>query len=119
MNNIVGTLPSARMSPRIINGALKWYEGDTFQLKIVLDLQDEFGNPVDILESHTVEFKFRDERERVVHHVTFKNIQDNTIVLMMGDVETKKFQTGEYTYDVIYTGVMRKTLVSQAPIYVE
>ena len=36
MNN----LPRADLSPRIVNGVLKWYEGDTFSLQIDLELED-------------------------------------------------------------------------------
>lgn len=119
MDYLNGTLPGAQMSPRIINGVLKWYEGDTFQLSVEINLQDEVGNTIDILESHTVEFKFYNEKERMVHWVTFGNIQDNTVLLIVDDVVTKKFPKGKYTYDVIYNGVMRKTLSHKAPIVVE
>lgn len=119
MNNIVGTLPSARMSPRIINGALKWYEGDTFNLQVEIDLTDENGDKVEIVAPQTVEFKFYDERERMVYWMTFGNIKDNTVLLIVDDDVTKKFPKGEYTYDVIYNGGYRKTLARMAPIYVE
>lgn len=29
MDDMIGNLPRARMSPRLVNGVLKWYSGDT------------------------------------------------------------------------------------------
>lgn len=119
MESYVGTLPAARMSPRILNGALKWYEGDTFKLQVEIELTDENGAAVEIVAPHTVEFKFHDERNQIVWWMTFGNIKDNIVVLVVDDDVTARFPKGEYTYDVIYNGTTRKTLVHEAPVTVE
>ena len=119
MNNIVGTLPSARMSPRIINGALKWYEGDTFNLQVEIDLTDENGDKVEMVAPQTVEFRFHNKRDVLVWAVTFENIENNTVVLNFNKEVTGKFPKGEYNYNVIYNGAYRKTLARMAPVYVE
>ena len=36
----MSNLPNAEQSPRVVNGVIKWYEGDTFDLTIGLDLED-------------------------------------------------------------------------------
>lgn len=119
MESYVGTLPAARMSPRLINGALKWYEGDTFKLQVKIELTDENDDVIDITDSHVVDFVFRDEKKRVVWAMRFENIKDNTVALVIDEDVTMNFPKGEYTYDVIYSGTYRKTLVNEAPITVE
>ena len=36
-------IPVARVSPRIANGCICWYEGDTFSLRLRLELEDQDG----------------------------------------------------------------------------
>lgn len=119
MESYVGTLPAARMSPRILNGALKWYEGDTFELEIQLELTDQFGEAVELAPEHTITFLFFDARREPIYEVTFTEITDNTVLLRFTEGVTTLFPKGEYTYDVIYKGIGRRTLVNDAPVVVE
>ena len=112
-------LPCASLSPRISGGVLKWYAGDVFDLQVRLALTDENGEALEIESTHTVTFVFRDACRRVVYEVTFVEIEDDTVVLRFTEAVSRLFPRGSYTYDVIYKGAVRRTLVCNGPILVE
>ena len=51
------TIPGARVSPRIANGCICWYEGDTFSLRLRLELEDQDGADVAIGQTDTIKGK--------------------------------------------------------------
>ena len=112
-------LPAACVSPRITGGVLKWYAGDVFDLQVRLELTDQDGTEIQIAPEHMVTFVFRNVRREPIYEVTFRGIEDNTVVLRMSEIETAMFPAGSYTYDVIYRGAVRRTLASDAPVLVE
>lgn len=112
-------LPAACPSPRIVGGVLKWYAGDEFDLQIQVDLTDQNGEAIAFAPEHTVDFVFRNHCRETVYRVTFNEIVENTVVLRFTEVVTALFTPGDYTYDVIYKGNGRRTLVHNAPIIVE
>lgn len=114
-----GALLSAAPSPRIVGGVLKWYEGDTFELQVELDLTDENGGRITIESGQTVEFVFRDHTHREVYHLCFGEIEDNRVTLDFSEDVSALFPKGAYTYDVLYRGAVRRTLAHDAPIRVE
>ena len=113
------SLPAASGSPHITGGVLKWYAGDVFDLQVRLELTDQDGAAIQMATGDTVTFVFRNACREPVYQVTFREIEDNTLVLRFGEQETALFPTGSYTYDVIYKGAVRRTLASDAPILVE
>ena len=113
------SLPAAAPSPRIDGGVLKWYAGDVFDLQVQLELTDEYGDALVFDPTHTVTFVFRDRCRRVVYELCFTDITDNTVVLQLTEAVTALFPKGRYTYDVIYEGVGRRTIVRDAPVWVE
>lgn len=119
MSEYIGNLPSANPSPRIVGGVIKWYEGDTFDLQVDIELMDQNGDGVVILPEHALDFVFRNSRNEIVYAVRFTEITDNCVVLAFTPDVSSKFPKGGYTYDVYYDGAKRKTLVDQAPIIVE
>ena len=112
-------LPAACPSPRIVGGVLKWYAGDVFDLQVQILLTDHNGEELSFAPEHTVQFLFRNHRGELVHEVTFCEIEENTVVLRFTEDVTNGFPCGNYTYDVIYKGIGRRTLVDNAPICVE
>ena len=112
-------LPGACVSPRISGGVLKWYAGDVFDLQVRLELTDENGEAVQIAPAHRVTFVFRDSRRKALYQVDCMEIEDNLVVLRFTEAVTALFPKGAYTYDVIYKGAVRRTLVSDGPILVE
>ena len=119
MTQQIGRLPEAAASPRVVGGVLKWYAGDTFRLRVQLRMTDQNRNPVAIREGQKVEFIFRDHRDRQVHRAIFEDVEGDCVTLVFDEDITALFPAGDYTYDVVYSGYVRKTLAHRAPICVE
>ena len=111
-------LPCVR-GPRISGGVLKWYAGDVFDLQVHLALTDESGSDITLQTEDTVTFLFRNCCREPVYELTFTDITDNIVVVRFTEPVTALFPKGEYTYDVIYCGAVRRTLAYNAPIRVE
>ena len=113
-------IPSARQSPRIHNGVLKWYEGDTFGFSIAISLEDQDGETVNVNPGDTVEVEFRDRKNLAVTEFTFANVQNNTVSLDFDDTVTALFRKGEYQYDVVLNhGDKRTTIAKDNDVVVE
>lgn len=119
MSDLIGKLPSANPSPRIVGGVIKWYEGDTFDLQLLLELLDQDGETVTVAADHRLELVFRNKRRETVHTMEFTEIENNCVTLDFNESVSAKFPKGEYTYDVILEGAERKTLANDAPLLVE
>lgn len=106
------SVPGAKLSPRICNGVLLWYAGDTFSVTFHLDLENADGKIL-LTSQDSVEIIFRDCCENEVLKVTVpgSDIQDNGVPLSMDEETTKKFAAGEYTYDLDLTGPDFKTSI--------
>ena len=111
-------LPNARPSPRIVNGVLKWYEGDTFELNVEIQVEDQDGETVNISSTDTVEFVFKDCRREVIKTFSFSKVANNTVTLTFDKVVTVLFPKGEYTCDVHLNGERRITLSKDVPVFV-
>lgn len=105
-------LPAARQSPRIENGIIKWYEGDTFELALTLELTDQDGEDISIAADSGVTVVFRDRREETVKTFSFTNIVGNTVTLDFDAECSALFPKGEYSYKVVYAAG-EKTTVAQ------
>ena len=119
MDDIIGNLPKARMSPRIVNGVLKWYAGDTFELQVDITLQDQDGEPIAIKDTDTIEFEFFNKKRDPVKKFTFTNVVNGSVLLVFDEEVTELFSAGEYTYDIYYDGYVRKTLSNDSVAIVE
>ncbi len=115
MNN----MQKANLSPRIVNGVLRWYEGNTFKLQLELELVDQDGEPVSIADTDSVEVKFRDKRKDVIKEFVFEHIEDNIISLDFDAECTALFPAGKYTFDLDYIGENRVTLINDSPAQVD
>ena len=114
----MSNLPSALSSPRIVNGVLKWYEGDTFTLDIELELIDQDGVAIDT-SGKEVLIKFYDRYEDLVKEFSFENLQNNTVSLDFNNEISALFPQGEYHYDVHYMADNRTTIAHSNNIIVE
>lgn len=112
-------LPHAELSPRLRNGVLYWYAGDTFDIDIHLVLRDYDGEEIVVPENASVIFAFRNESEETVKEFSFSNIVDNTVKLEFDEVCTALFPPGEYSYDVYYEIGYRTTLANNNRVVVE
>lgn len=115
----MATLPGAAASPRIENGVLRWYEGDTFRVNLLLTLKDQDGAPVTLNSGDTATLTFRDKRQTVTDTVTFTNIRNNTLPLSMDAARSARFPPGPYTYTLTLTHNNRTTLMKENTAVVE
>ena len=112
-------IPGAYASPRISNGVLCWYAGDTFSVVIQADLVDQDGAAVDIGATDTVKITFRDDTRAEVWSKTFSNVANNQVTLVVDAEISAKFPKGRYTYDARLTHNNKTTLVRGNRICVE
>jgi len=115
----VSNLPNAEQSPRIVNGVLRWYESDTFELQLVLELEDQDGDPITIAATDTVKIVFRDKTNTIVKEFTFTNISNNTVTMDFDATCTALFPRGNYQYDVYLTQSERTTIANDNKVVVE
>ena len=107
----MGNIPAAKTSPRVENGCLCWYEGDTFEIQMQIELTDQDRQNENILESDIVTITFYDESRAIVQEFAFQNVQGNTVTLSFTDEISKKFLKGRYRYDMLYTYNNKTTLI--------
>lgn len=110
-------IPTAKKSPRIEDGVIKWYEGDTFTLALIIKIRDDDG-PIDISNTDIILCKFYNDTGNV-ETLEFTNIEDNVIYINVDDTLTKKFPQGLYKYDIVYVNENKTTLCKTNYIEVE
>lgn len=115
----MSNLPGAEYSPRIVNGVIRWYAGDTFSLQLDFTIEDQDGLPVEIQPEDTVSVVFRNEMDKAVKEFEFTDVQNNTVTLIFDDSVTALFREGGYTYDIYYRGAERVTLINNGKVVVE
>lgn len=114
-------LPWAKMSPRIENGVIFWYEGDTFKLHLHLDLQDTDGEKVIPEENDTLELTFYDKSCDPVTSLRFEGnaVAQGVLTVSMDEAISALFPAGKYTYDLCLQGQERTTLIRGGEAVVE
>ncbi|MBE6944474.1 MAG: hypothetical protein E7459_00090 [Ruminococcaceae bacterium] len=114
-------LPWAKMSPRIENGVLYWFEGDTFRLNLILTLQDQDGAPVAVKAEERLELTFRNKRRDTVKTVTFSGEEaaSGKVTLVVDESLSTLFSAGRYSYDLRLLGEEKTTLIRGGTIIVE
>ena len=115
----MSNLPSAEQSPRVVNGVIKWYEGDTFTMDLGLGLTDQDGEAVTLNAADTVKVTFRDKGENEVKEFSFTNVSKDTVTLDFNAAVTVLFPKGRYTYDVDVTHGYRTTIAHSNKVVVE
>lgn len=113
-NNIMAPAPQ---SPRMDNGVLKWFYGDTFVVDMVINLvEEEVGEDgtlvnrlINFNESDQIMVTFFNDRKELVHSFILKNISNDetsesyhTASLDFTKDISHKFRCGRYTYCVKY-----------------
>ena len=123
---MITELPKAKLSPRNVNGVLKFYEGDTFTYCLYIELFDQDGVPFVLDDSAaTVKVRFFDRRKQLVKEFVFGGengecINENKITLVFDTDTAALFHRGKYTYDcVLESGETRVTLLDGALLTVD
>lgn len=117
-------LYSAQQSPRLKNGVIYWYQGDTFMLTFAIDAINDttvFNNTDRV----TIEF-FTHGRTSLLHleytEDQFQRVENQYIEfdVEVNEERTNLFARGRYNYDIIYTANDDiTTIVSKGGIIVE
>lgn len=112
-------IPGAYPSPRIDKGVLRWYEGDTFEITLHFELQDQDGETVAMGTTDSVEITFLNDTRQTVHTFSFAKVEDDQVELVFDATVSAKFTKGKYTYDVRYTHSNKTTLARDNRAIVE
>lgn len=113
------TIPSAKESPRIVDGVLYWYAGDTFDLTLQIDLVDDDGKAISIGPDAKVSLIFYDYKREIVRKYESTGLTENAMSIAVDRETTAKFARGKYTYDMIYDSADVKTLIDGNSAVVE
>ena len=112
-------IQSADLSPRLENGVLHWYAGETFELTMPITLTDNDGEDVAIDAADFLTIKFRNAKRESIKTITFTGIMENTVVVSIDDDTTALFPAGKYTYDIRLKHGYWQTIVKDASCIVE
>ena len=112
-------VPGAYPSPRIDKGVLRWYEGDTFEIVLKFELQDQDGEPVTMGTSDSVTVTFLDDTRQAVHTFSFATVENDQVKMAFDETVSAKFTKGKYTYDVRYALGEKTTLARDNRAFVE
>jgi hypothetical protein len=110
-------IPRAKMSPRIENGIIYWYEGDTFELNLAIDLRDQDGCIVEPTDETAFEIIIRNERKEDVY--SEKHYAAAGVTFACDEEVTKLFKKGKYRYDVNYYGEYKTSIAEDNIMIVE
>ena len=112
-------IPSARQSPRIVNGVIYWYENDTFDIDLRFELTSQDDEIIEIAASDEIEIVFINNLDEIVKEFSFTEIEDNTIKLDIDAEVTALFPKGRYHYDIYYTAGDRVTIANDNEVIVQ
>ena len=94
---------TAKKSPRIENGKIYWYEGDTFSIEWTITLTDETTHEeIDLSPLDTVLFKFSNTYKNVVYECECEVGENGKVILEIPKEVSEKFAVGTYTYSIKY-----------------
>ena len=117
-------LAFSKPSPRIENGVLLWYYGDTFDYEITISLVDQDGEAIDIEATDSVNINFYNAKNELVKTFAFGSgsteaVDDNIVCLAFDETVSALFEKGSYHYDIILVSEETTTITSNAPVIVE
>lgn len=116
----MGVIPNAAPSPRVENGVLRWYAGDTFTLGLELEILDQDGETVEIGTGDTLTVDFFDAYRGKVYTVSLDaEALSGSPEIEIGTEVTAKFPAGAYRYNMILTHGGKTTVVKGNQILVE
>ena len=112
-------IPGAYPSPRVDKGVLRWYEGDTFEVVLQVDLQDQDGEDVTMGTTGSVTVEFYDDTQATIHTFSFDKVENDQVKLAFNATVSAKFLKGKYTYDIRYAHGDKTTLARGNRAFVE
>lgn len=124
------SLPAAKASPRVENGALLFYEGDTFRLILSLELYDADGLPNLPAQDSTLTLEIFDGRGEPVAQKTWyqtppqnqpdaPRIEASAVTLEVDAALSALLPAGAYSWAARYNGAFGTTVAAANRIVVE
>lgn len=107
-----------KVSPRFECNDLCYYEGDTFQLSLPIELTRD-GLPIDIGPNDVVTITTINSTLREVETIEFTNIENNTILVNWDSDRTEKYPRGVYSYRIRFNGEYVRTIAADCRIVVQ
>lgn len=109
---------NAVQSPRFEGTELHYFVGDTFTLKLKVNLKKD-GDEIPIGPEEEIWLEFYKSGVIVTKKV-FRDIQDNTLEINWDEDTTKQFKKGDYVARVVYCDSdYRRTILSNFGVCVE
>lgn len=119
----MGNVKSAHLSPRVCNGVIFWYSGDTFSLYIKFNLTDIQGMDYDLKPGDSVTVTFYNKNNSVVSEHSFSydagEISAGTVCIVFDAAESAKFPAGEYTYAAKLSWEEHTTIIDRNKVIVQ
>lgn len=123
----MGNLPGAKQSPRICNGCVSWYYGDTFSITFELRLKDQDGEIVNLgipiegpEDDVSVEILDRSERPVDITRKVTSDIFESTVTLNVDDDLSRRMAPGQYRLTIAVTHAgLQTTILHRCRIIVE
>lgn len=110
---------TAKISPRLEDGKIYWYQGNTFAIKLKFDiLENQVEKILSATDQIIVNFrpKFKPE---IILTMSFVNIIDNTITIQIDREKTQIFEVGAYLIGATLNGDNITTLIPFNDVIVE
>lgn len=115
----MGNLRRARMSPEIVGGQLRFYEGDQFSIEIQMELEDQDGTAVRLAGEDTVELVILDRTRMEVWRRSYTGLTRNAVTVEVDEELTGLLPKGKYSYRMTVThGGGRTTIAADNAISV-
>ena len=110
---------AALPSPRIVNGIIMWYEGDSFEISLKLSLKDADGNNHMLSAGDRAFVEIKNDKMKTVKEFVFSNVNENILSMTFDRETSAMFPVGKYFYDVRLEGAYNTTVAKNNRIKVE
>ena len=114
-------LQKARQSPRVSNGDILFYEGDTFCLILELEISEDGQGQHQITGKETVEVEIFDASGTRIYQKTYdaSQIENNCIELPFDEALVAKLPAGRYSMAATLNWQYRTTILAKSDIVVQ
>ena len=101
----MANIPSAYESPRIENGSVRFYAGDTFEIDLKMEITDNNGLPVTLSANDTIDIVLTSCRGEELLTLQYNGSDlDGSVLTIQVDSElSAKIPAGRHKYDIYLT----------------
>ena len=115
----MANVPAAKQSPRVEDGVIKWYQGDTFKIKFIVTIKDkETQEVIPLQNGDVITITFVNHGTHIKVY-SFTEFEDNSFELFVNDTDTLLFKKGTYRYKITHFRDYNRTIVDDNLCVVE